>query len=363
MRCRPIKLSAFRLHVIPAAIIRMIVVDAACGQSTLYIAAPNGKAAETIECTDGQCASPLAPSIAVAPPAPILPYRRANTTAAARAVSEQANPLRPSPESTVAEAPADIGPAAVSPPDAPTHGTQPQSMPLYGTPPTFGDQPPRIDARLQAAAFYDQEAIDETATPELELPPAQAPLPAFTEALDAPTPTDPHAESDLDSRQLAPRSTEHARGPASAGVSRDRSFFAPALSKLESLSTAGAGLAIVVGLFLLCMWLLRRSVAKPSGALPPEAFAVLGRAPLTSQSFAQLLRVGNKLVLVAMSGDAAQPLTEVTDPAEVDRIAGLCLSAGSKGSSAEFQQVLAQLSREPARGFLGREGSAGRRRT
>jgi flagellar protein FliO/FliZ len=96
--------------------------------------------------------------------------------------------------------------------------------------------------------------------------------------------------------------------------------------------------------------------------LPESAFAVLGRAPLTAQSFAQLLRVGNKLVLVAMSADGAQPLTEVTDPLEVDRIAGLCMSGKPTGSSAEFQQVLAQLSKEPARGFLGREASQSRRR-
>jgi hypothetical protein len=64
-----------------------------------------------------------------------------------------------------------------------------------------------------------------------------------------------------------------------------------------------------------------------------------------------------------VTADGGQPLTEVTDPAEVDRIAGLCLGASPRGSSAEFQQVLAELSREPARGFLGREGSAARRRS
>jgi hypothetical protein len=55
-------------------------------------------------------------------------------------------------------------------------------------------------------------------------------------------------------------------------------------------------------------------------------------------------------------------LAEVTDPIEVDRLAGLCVGGRPGGSSAEFQQVLAQLSREPARGFLGREASKARRR-
>jgi flagellar biogenesis protein FliO len=131
---------------------------------------------------------------------------------------------------------------------------------------------------------------------------------------------------------------------------------------LQSFSTAGAGLAIVVGLFLICAWLLRRGGPKSNGVLPPEAFAVLGRSPLTPQSIAHLLRIGNKLVLVAVSADGAQPLAEVTDPLEVDRLTGLCSSSKGYGPAAEFQHVLAQLAKEPARGFLGNEASSGRRR-
>lgn len=136
-------------------------------------------------------------------------------------------------------------------------------------------------------------------------------------------------------------------------------------SKFESLTTAGAGLAVVVGLFFVCMWLLRRgSGAKHLGMLPNDAFVVLGRAPLTPQSFAQLLRIGNKLVLVAVSADGIHPLTEVIDPLEVDRLTAVCSSGKGHGPAAEFQQVLAQLAREPARGFLGAEAAngGGRRR-
>ena len=63
-----------------------------------------------------------------------------------------------------------------------------------------------------------------------------------------------------------------------------------------------------------------------------------------------------------MAPDGAQPLAEVTDPSEVERIVGLCAKTAPHGASAEFQQVLEQLSREPARGFLGREASTARRR-
>jgi flagellar biogenesis protein FliO len=167
---------------------------------------------------------------------------------------------------------------------------------------------------------------------------------------------------------LAPRSNPAQGSATGNGQSLSdgiKSRLPASFSKLDSLTTAGAGLAIVVGLFFVCMWLLRRtSGAKPGGLLPNEAFAVLGRAPLTPQSFAQLLRVGNKLVLVAVSADGIQPLTEVIDPLEVDRLTGVCASGRGHGPAAEFQQVLAQLAREPARGFLGAEAAngGGRRR-
>ncbi len=167
------------------------------------------------------------------------------------------------------------------------------------------------------------------------------------------------SENDPLSRRLAPPSSDtKVEGADATSITAD-SPLPFDFSKLESLSTAGAGLAVVVGLFIVCMWMLRRGGPKPNGALPADAFAVLGRAPLSPQTFAHLLRVGNKLVLVAMTPGGVQPLTEVTDPMEVDRLTGLCAGVRGHGPSAEFQQVLAQLSREPARGFLGDEATAG----
>jgi flagellar biogenesis protein FliO len=196
-----------------------------------------------------------------------------------------------------------------------------------------------------------------------EAPLAAAPLPGVA----LPLTTDYPPASD-ESRHLAPRSKQASQSATGDGQSLSdgiKSRLPASFSKLDSLTTAGAGLAIVVGLFFVCMWLLRRSSgAKHGGVLPNEAFAVLGRAPLTPQSFAQLLRVGNKLILVAISADGIQPLTEVIDPLEVDRLTGVCASGRGHGPAAEFQQVLAQLAREPARGFLGAEAAngGGRRR-
>ncbi len=80
--------------------------------------------------------------------------------------------------------------------------------------------------------------------------------------------------------------------------------------------------------------------------------SVLGRTQLATRQFVQLLRVGNKLVLIAATPEGTKPLTEITDPVEVDRLLGLCMRNHSQSTTAEFQQVLNQLSREGAKGFL-----------
>ena len=127
---------------------------------------------------------------------------------------------------------------------------------------------------------------------------------------------------------------------------------------IKSLYKMGTGLAIVVGAFLLFAWVLRRGGhdRMGRGMLPADAVSVLGRVSLTSKQVAQLLRVGNKLVLVALTPGGAETLTEVTNPQEVDRLLGLCQQHDPRSTTQVFDQVFQSLSREPvASGFLGGE--------
>ncbi len=100
------------------------------------------------------------------------------------------------------------------------------------------------------------------------------------------------------------------------------------------LNVAGS-LALVLGLFLLIVWLLRRASPGRSAVLPAEVFESLGRALLTGRQPVHLLRVGHKLLLVAVGPTDARVLTEISEPAEVERLAALCRRrcAGSVKSS------------------------------
>jgi flagellar biogenesis protein FliO len=117
-----------------------------------------------------------------------------------------------------------------------------------------------------------------------------------------------------------------------------------------------AALVTVIGLFLICAWLLRRGARSTASAIPPDVVSILGRIPLTSRQEAQLIRVGNKLVLISMTPNGAQPLAEVTDPSEVDRLVGLCQQSSPHSTTKAFEQVFQQLSQEsPKSGMLGDE--------
>lgn len=108
---------------------------------------------------------------------------------------------------------------------------------------------------------------------------------------------------------------------------------------ISHLVTMGSSLAIVLGLFFLVAWTMRRASPRGSGVLPGEVFEILGRAPLSGRQQVHLLRCGTKLLLVSVTPAGAETLTEVTDSDEVDRLAGLCRREPPRRA---FQQIFQQ---------------------
>ena len=212
------------------------------------------------------------------------------------------------------------------------------------------NEPPRY-------AVHSQQA-------EVDVPLTAAPVPAaspkFDSAVAPAVHETPITSIEPSTRRLAPP-TSRSEAPASqsagatAGPHRAINFGIP----VQSMYTVVTALVVVIGAFLLFAWALRRGGKNASGrrgTLPADAVSVLGRVPIAARQFAELLRVGNKLVLVAITPNGPTPLTEVTDPVEVDRLVGLCQQFDPKSSTKAFEQVFQQLAGEPtASGFLGGE--------
>ena len=113
------------------------------------------------------------------------------------------------------------------------------------------------------------------------------------------------------------------------------------------VTTIVSSLAIVIGAFLLLVWFSRNALPRAALTLPNEAVELLGKTTLSGKQQLQLLRVGNKLLLVNITSNSAETLTEITDPVEVERLCGMCSQDQPGSISATFRQVLNQFGSEP----------------
>lgn len=83
-------------------------------------------------------------------------------------------------------------------------------------------------------------------------------------------------------------------------------------------------LLFVVGLIVVgTRWLKARSPAAARG-LHAEVFEVLGRKAIDPRTSIVLARCGSRLLVLSQSPHGLQTLTEITDPVEIDCLAGLC---------------------------------------
>lgn len=138
----------------------------------------------------------------------------------------------------------------------------------------------------------------------------------------------------------------------------------------SSLATGLASLAVVLGLFFIATWALRRGMPAGANLLPYGVVEILGRAPLAGRQQVYLVRVGNKLLLVALGQGTVEALTEITDLSEVESLTERCRRPRTVPASASFARLLQQLGRDNARsqssgdrrqfasGTIGRETAA-----
>ncbi len=111
---------------------------------------------------------------------------------------------------------------------------------------------------------------------------------------------------------------------------------------VKTFVTTGGALILVLGLFFLFAWTLRRNASGPASVLPKEVVEVLGRAPLACRQQVYLLRLGHRLVLVSVTPSGIETLSEIDDPLEVDRLAGYCQQRQGKSSTQAFRQIFNQ---------------------
>ena len=118
--------------------------------------------------------------------------------------------------------------------------------------------------------------------------------------------------------------------------------------------TMFASLFLVISIFLIFALLFKKVSPKSGKVLPRDLFENLGRASLTQKFQLHLLRLGNRLILVSVTLDGVQPITEITDPDEVVQLLGLCQRMDPNSSTQKFKKMFSDLSTEaPEGGYFG----------
>lgn len=117
-------------------------------------------------------------------------------------------------------------------------------------------------------------------------------------------------------------------------------------------ASIAASLFVVVGLFLIFAWVGKKNMKPGSGRLSKEIIQVLGKSQLSGKQQLELVRVGQKLLLLCVTPNGVETLTEITEPSEVERLLTIVRQDSPGSMTATFQDVLTQMGHKPARGFL-----------
>jgi flagellar biogenesis protein FliO len=196
----------------------------------------------------------------------------------------------------------------------------------------YGSSPSRV---IQSAVLTDEPApvMEAEAAPEAAVaaeppraPEAEAPLQTGT--------TENARPSSL--LRLAPREKRSSKDLARP----------PATSPSNAITTVVGSLGIVLGLFVVLVWFSRKFAPAGAAVLPREAVELLGRTSLGGNQQMQLVRVGAKLLLVALSPQGARTLTEINSAAEVERLSELCRRQKPDSATASFRSLVDQMGGE-----------------
>ena len=235
-------------------------------------------------------------------------------------------------------------------------GSDTPAFPIQGAAHATNEEPARLSppGRAGAKAMY-------TAGQEGAAPPGDSHGQASLEPLEQGTDATRY-RSQGDAAANSPRSIVLPQRSAPDAVSlapRGSADSSLAAKTIPSFATVFSSLAIVVGLFLVVAWVMRRKLGGDALSVPTDVVNLLGRLELPGRHQLQLIRCGSKLLLLSVSAGAAETLTEITDPIEVDRLAGLCQQRDSRSSTFVFGQVLGQFGKESSdKGFAASEADS-----
>jgi len=106
-----------------------------------------------------------------------------------------------------------------------------------------------------------------------------------------------------------------------------------------SLVQAALGLAFVLCLILIVAAWAKRRLPQANSALPSEAVQILGQRAVGQRQVIQLIRCGSRILVLGGTPNGLTTLSEITDPVEVDYLAGLCRQDHPSSVTSAFSRL------------------------
>ncbi len=110
-------------------------------------------------------------------------------------------------------------------------------------------------------------------------------------------------------------------------------FFSTSFANMEWKKMV-ASLSLVLGGYLAFLWIMRLLSPQRRGVLPKQVVEIVGTTRFNSKHNLQLVRLGNKLLLLLVGSEGTQSIGEVTDPDEVEMLVAMCNPTSSRKSLA-----------------------------
>jgi flagellar biogenesis protein FliO len=131
----------------------------------------------------------------------------------------------------------------------------------------------------------------------------------------------------------------HPKDGKASGSNKGPSSSASSKSSSSGWTTTLGGLTAVLALIYLTAKVLRKSMPAAQRTLPVDVIQVLGRKPVDYRHSIHLIRCGSRLLVVGASQEGLRTLCEMTDPVEIDYLAGLCKPSEPTSVADSFNQL------------------------
>jgi flagellar biosynthetic protein FliO len=104
-------------------------------------------------------------------------------------------------------------------------------------------------------------------------------------------------------------------------------------------------LAIVIGLVGALVWALRRFAPRAVRMYSSDSLKVLSRTFVGPKQMVCLVKAAGRILVVGATQQSVTLLSEITDSAEVEKIAGAAEAASSKSATAAFKDMVSNIAR------------------